>query len=91
MEQPKFKMKSLKCNLKTILRKDISYSWFLQCIKSANYISFLCSHFVRLYVLYKFNNDETIPVIDKQFILAAFSVLSKPTCGKPKNPENESK
>lgn len=90
MEQPKCKMKTLKCNLKTILRKDTSYIWFQQCIKRANYISFLCSHFIRLYVLHKFNNSETIPKVDEQFILSVFSVLSCPTSGKPKNSKNES-
>jgi len=89
MEQPKCKMKALKCNLETILRKDTSYSWFQECIKRSNYISFLCSHFIRLYVLHKFNNSKTIPNIDKQFILIVFSVLSKPTSGKPMNSENQ--
>ena len=88
LDHPKCKMKVLKCNFKTIIRKDINYSWFQQCIQRANYISFLCSHFIRLYILHKFDNNETIPIIDKQFILIVFSVLSKPTCGSPMNSDN---
>ena len=73
--------KTLKCNIKSILRKKVKYKNFFDCIDRANNIYFLCSHFIRCYILHLFNENQLLPSINYDFIRMALKALSKKTCG----------
>jgi hypothetical protein len=73
--------KTIKMNLQSILRKNVDYSVFLECITKANNIYFMCSNFINCYVLYCFKNDYELPLLNYDFIRMAFKSLSKKTCG----------
>lgn len=75
--------KTIKCNLQTILSDHVDYGPFFDIIKRANNINFVCSHFIRCYVLYCFNNDVDIPILNKNFIHVAFRTLSKKSLSGP--------
>ena len=77
--------KTLKVKLKHIAKIGIKYNKLIKCIKNANYLTFICSSFIRAYLLYLFENDIEIPKLDVSFIRMAFKALSKPSNGpKPK-------
>lgn len=74
-------IKTIKCSLKSILKNKIGYERFLNCIKRTNELTFLCSHFIRAYILYCFENEFKIPKINNAFIRKVFKMISKKSCG----------
>ena len=74
-KDPPDKCKTLKCNLKTILRSNYDYDFLFNAIKKVNDLTFLCSHFIRSYIIYKFEKGDNIPEISKQFIKNYFKVF----------------
>jgi len=78
--------KAIKIPIKNILKNDINYNKFYSCINRSNHIYFICSQFINAYVLYSYNNNLDIPILDYDFIRICFKVLSKKSCGpKPKS------
>jgi hypothetical protein len=93
MELPKIRSaeenadrKIIKCHLTDIIKNDIDYSAFVDCIKRANNVNFICSYFIRSYLLYCFNENIDLPYLNEDFITMAYKVISIKTCGPlPKN------
>jgi len=73
--------KTIKCKLKKIMHHNFDDAKLQNCIKRANDIIFTCSHFIRAFMLYKFENNKQLPDLTLDFIMAAFKVLSKRSCG----------
>ena len=79
-------IKTIKCSLKQILIRKVKYKKFLNLINNSNDVYFFCSYFIRSYILYLFENNKNIPIINYDFIRMAFKTISKDSCGpKPKN------
>ena len=79
-------MHTIKCSLKTLLRKEIDYTKFMKIIHKSNNVMLFCSHFIRSYLLFLFSNNKPIPTIDNDFIRMAFKSISKKSVGpKPKD------
>jgi hypothetical protein len=83
----KVRLKSILVNNEKVPKElSINYDNFFDCIDRANYCYFICSNFIRSYLLYTFNESNVVPVINYDFIRMAFKAISKSTCGpKPKN------
>ena len=77
----KEQLKTIKCKLKNILRKDIDYSRFLKCIKRANVVTFIGYHFLRFYILHCIEHNLDIPEINSKFIKQIFKSLCKESNG----------
>ncbi|MDD4000928.1 MAG: hypothetical protein PHX62_08585 [Bacilli bacterium] len=82
-------MKVLKCRLKTILKNDVDYTSFFNCIDRMSILTFKCFHFIRLYLLHILENNEEIPILNNKFFEMAFKTLSKQTCGPKPKGQNE--
>lgn len=74
-------IKTIKCNLKTILIKSVNYQSLIDCIKRTNEFTFICSHFIRSYVLYCFKKDLDIPKLDDKFIRIAYKLFASSSSG----------
>jgi hypothetical protein len=59
----------------------------MDCIRRTNKLTFICSHFIRSYVLYCFKKDLDIPKLDDKFIRIAYKLFSSSSCG-PKGKRN---
>ena len=81
-------LKTIKCKLKSVLRSDIDNSNLYESIQKANYCTFLCSHFIRSFIIHLYNNEISIPNINKQFIENAFYVMKIPSAGPKKKSYN---
>ena len=79
--------KSLKCHLDDILHKKKDfYDTFIDSISRSNNVQFVCSNFVRHYILHCFESNIEIPNLTHNFLKMAFKALSKSSCGpKPKD------
>lgn len=82
-------IKTIKCNLKTILKKDIDYNKLFGCIQRVNEMVFIGSHFIRQYILYLYHKNIELPKVNSAFIRIAFKLLSKSSRGQ-KGKTNES-
>lgn len=80
-------MKTLKCKLKTILEPSYDFTFLFDVINRANDAIFICSHFIRLYVLHQYKNGNSIPALDKEFIMMVFKTIAKKSAG-PKSKQN---
>lgn len=82
--------KTIKCKFKDLLKSDIDYTYFFDCIKRANDVVFRGYYFIRSYFLYLFNIDEQFPEINEKFIMTVFNVITKKSQG-PKNNHSKGK
>ena len=79
-------LRTIKCNIKSILRSDYNYGFLKKIIKRSNDLIFLTSHFIRSFMIYLYDKGIDLPIIDKKLIMSAFKTLSKKSCGpKSKN------
>jgi hypothetical protein len=83
------KIKTIKCPLKNILIRKVKYKKFNDIIKDANDVYFYCSYFIRSYILYLFENNKSIPIINYNFLRMAFKAISKDSCGPKPSYENK--
>ena len=83
-----FHYKSIKIKLKRILYDDIDYTPLFDAIKKVNRMTIVCYQFIRLYLLYLFENKEEFPIIDPDFVRMAFRALSKKPKGGRKPSED---
>jgi len=79
-------MRVIKVKLSNILESS-KYVKLLKIIDRSNNVSFVVYYFIRLFILDLFENNKTLPIIDKSFIRACINVLLKSTCG-PKSKNN---
>ncbi len=79
--------KTIKCKLKDILDNDPNkYKLFKTCIYKGNDLYFICSYFIKCYVLYCFEKNLPIPKLNYDFIRMVFKAISKKSKGpKPKD------
>ena len=75
-------IKVLKMNLKEIFHKDYDYTFLFDSIQRMNDLVFICSHFIRCFILSKYNNKKDIPVINLDLIRTSFIALSKESSGR---------
>ena len=60
----------IKCPLKCVLKKyDTLHPIIEKAVMDMNEIVILSYQFIRLYLLDKFNNNQALPNINKQFLL----------------------
>ena len=74
-------LKTIKCQLTSILKPGVNYTKFVECITKANNIYLSCSMFIRSYYIHIFDKNEVLPNLDSNFIRIAFKVLSKDSRG----------
>ena len=75
-------IKVLKMNLKEIFHKNYDYTFLFDSIQRMNDLVFICSHFIRCFILSKYNNKKDIPVINLDLIRTSFIALSKESAGR---------
>jgi len=71
--------KIIKCPLKCVLKKyDTIHPIIEKAVTDMNEIVILSYQFIRLYLLDKFNNNQELPTINKQFVLDIIKTISFP-------------
>jgi len=69
----------IKCPLKCILKRyDTLHPIIEKAVMDINEIVILSYQFIRLYLLDKFNNNQELPTINKQFVLDVIKTISSP-------------
>ena len=67
----------IKCPLKCVLKKyDTLQPIIEKAVTDMNEIVILSYQFIRLYLLDKFNNNQELPTINKQFVLDVIKTIS---------------
>lgn len=77
--------KTIKCKMKDILFDDIDYTKFFEIIEISNKIVTISYFFMRSYILYCYENENTLPILNKKFIKDTISLLTKSTGAGPKS------
>lgn len=77
-------MKTIKANFDKTLVDPKDKVIIEDVLKRVNRIIFTCSHFIRAYILYLYEEKKEIPDISKEFIRTAFSVITIKTVGPKK-------
>ena len=84
MKEPPDKYRTVKCTLKSIIKKENNISKLMDVITRTNKLTIHTYHLLRLWLLDKYDND-TLPTLTKDIIRMAFKVLSLDSRGqKPK-------
>jgi len=82
-------IKSIKVKLKSILHHNLDYTFLFDIIKRGNDLIFTTSHFIRLFLLQKYSENNINYEFDIDFFLTAFRVLIKNESKKgPKQKRN---
>ena len=69
----------IKCPLKCVLKKyDVIQPIIEKAVIDINEIVVLSYQFIRLYLLDKFNNNQPLPTVNKQFVLDVIKTVSSP-------------
>ena len=68
----------IKCPLKCVLKRYILHPIIEKAVMDMNEIVILSYQFIRLYLLDKFNNNQELPTINKQFVLDVIKTISSP-------------
>lgn len=69
----------IKCPLKSVLKKyDTLQPIIENAVIDINEIVILSYQFIRVYLLDKFNNNQELPTINKQFVLDVIKTISSP-------------
>jgi len=80
----------IKCPLKSVLKEyDKLYPIIDKCVKDINKFVIIGYQFIRLYLLDKYNKNEDLPVIDKQFILDVLKTIGKSETNRGKQKSEE--
>ena len=70
---------TIKCPLKCVLKNyDVIQPIIEKAVIDINEIVILSYQFIRLYLLDKFNNNQLLPIINKQFVLDVMKTISSP-------------
>jgi hypothetical protein len=81
----------IKCPLKCVLKRyDILHPIIEKAVIDINDIVIVSYQFIRMFLLYKFQNNQELPKINKQFILDVIKTVSSTTSkrGQKKKQEN---
>ena len=69
----------IKCPLKSVLKRyDLLQPIIEKAVIDMNEIVVLSYQFIRMYLLNKFNNNQELPTINKQFVLDVIKTISSP-------------
>jgi hypothetical protein len=69
----------VKCPLKCVLKRyDTLHPIIEKAVMDMNEIVILSYQFIRVYLLNKFNNNQELPTINKQFVLDVIKTVSSP-------------
>ena len=79
--------KTIKCRLDKIFKNGYDKAPLMDAINRTNNIIFTASHFIRMFILYRYRKQKDIPELNKQFIMLVFKTLSKKSVG-PKSKRN---
>lgn len=67
--------KSVKVSLKSIARNQSSIEIFDKIVCRANRLIIITYQFLKAYALYRFHNDNYVPIYDKQFIVLVMKTI----------------
>jgi len=73
-------MKTNKDNIKNIVRNDDTLKKLNEIVINTHKIVIHAYNFIKLYCLYLYEHDKTIPLIDKEFIMDVFKAITKRKC-----------
>merc|ERR1712227_688478 len=73
-------MKTNKDNIKNIVKNDETLTKLNDIVINVQKIVIHAYNFIKLYCLYLYENDKTIPIIDKEFIMDVFKVITIRKC-----------
>jgi hypothetical protein len=80
----------IKCPLKCVLKKyDILQPIIEKAVTDMNEIVILSYQFIRMYLLNKFNNNQELPTINKQFVLDVIKTISSPNTKRGQKTKEE--
>ena len=80
----------IKCPLKCVLKKyDILHPIIEKAVIDMNEIVILSYQFIRMYLLNKFNNNQELPIINKQFVLDVIKTISSPNTKRGQKTKEE--
>jgi len=80
----------IKCPLKSVLKEYNKLHPIIDnCVKDINKFVIIGYQFIRLYLLDKYNKNEDLPVIDKQFILDVLKTIGKSETNRGKQKSEE--
>jgi hypothetical protein len=80
----------IKCPLKCVLKRyDTLHPIIEKAVMDMNEIVILSYQFIRMYLLNKFNNNQDLPTINKQFILDVMKTISSPNTKRGQKTKEE--
>ena len=80
----------IKCPLKCVLKKyDILHPIIDNAVMDMNEIVILSYQFIRLFLLNKFNHNQELPTINKQFVLDVMKTVSSPNTKRGQKTKQE--
>ena len=80
----------IKCPLKCVLKRyDTLHPIIEKAVTDMNEIVILSYQFIRLYLLDKFNNNQELPTINKQFVLDVIKTISSPNTKRGQKTKQE--
>lgn len=88
-QKPLDKYRTLKCRLDQIISGKLDINKLISAVNRTNSLVTVSYLFIRLFILYKFDKKDKIPIINKNFILLAMKVVSKKSRGGPKGKDSD--
>jgi hypothetical protein len=80
----------IKCPLKCLLKRyDTLHPIIEKAVMDMNEIVILSYQFIRIYLLNKFNNNQELPIINKQFVLDVIKTFSSPNTKRGQKTKEE--
>jgi hypothetical protein len=80
----------IKCPLKCVLKKyNTLHPIIEKAVMDMNEIVILSYQFIRMYLLNKFNNNQELPTINKQFVLDVIKTISSPNTKRGQKTKEE--
>lgn len=80
----------IKCPLKCVLKRhDTLHPIIEKAVTDINEIVILSYQFIRMYLLDKFNNNQELPTINKQFVLDVIKTISSPNTKRGQKTKEE--
>jgi hypothetical protein len=80
----------IKCPLKCLLKRyDTLHPIIEKAVMDMNEIVILSYQFIRIYLLNKFNNNQELPIINKQFVLDVIKTVSSPNTKRGQKTKEE--
>ena len=75
---------TIKCKFKDIINNNIVFDKIINATRLCNKLVIHTYQFIRLFLLFKYDSKQELPLINKDFINSCFIILSKKSSGKAK-------